>query len=82
MKVVCIKSKTLVPDLGIGSDKEYKPLTVGHVYDAEELLLDGDIPYAKDYTETYYNIDGYWERKTDFMTINEYREKQLESIGI
>lgn len=48
----------------------YKRLIVGNIYD------------AKDTTGTRYIINGYWERKDNFITLSEHRDKQLKSIGL
>ena len=48
----------------------YKPLISGKIYDATVIK------------DNLYGINGFWERKVDFVELSEYRKKQLESIGI
>ena len=70
MKVVCIQCNN-----NRLHSYDYEPLVVGQIYDARDTydpIFNGDV----------YVINRYYERKTDFMPLSEYRQKQLESIGI
>lgn len=71
-KVICINNKKG------SSDTDYIPLTIGKEYDAYLLFLG---PYI------YYRIiddtgDTYSYSPDFFITLEEYRDKKLEEIGI
>jgi hypothetical protein len=51
-------------------DGGYRELIVGNVYDAEVI------------TTNSYMVNGWWEKKDDFITLSQHRDKQLESLEI
>ena len=75
-KVICINKKG-------SSDTDYIPLTIGKEYDAYLLFS-----FKTDAgTHTYYRIiddtgDTYSYSPDFFITLEEYRDKKLEEIGI
>lgn len=78
IKVICIKARKThgrAIDLvhrnlyrTINSNGDYKPLIVGNVYDAEEVA------------DNSYIIDGWWQRKIDFILLSEHRNNQINKI--
>ena len=86
VKVVCVLSHDKSSAFGFATfgaqsrtiDDNYQSPTVGKIYDAYY-----DIRYIE---FGLYYIDyiggGYWEGKEYFITLSEYREKQLNELGI
>lgn len=75
IKVVCIHNSKDYESRNTNSGYDYKGLIVGKVYDVVDA---GSTIYGGN----SYLIDGWWESKSNFITLKEYRDKKLESIGI
>ena len=79
VKVVCVLSHDKSSAFGFARiDDNYQPPILRKIYDAYY-----DIRYIE---FGLYYIDyiggGYWEGKEYFITLSEYREKQLNELGI
>ena len=70
IKVMCVRC-TYLTRVNPSVNPDYEQPVVGKVYDTYDMK--GSLGYI---------INGYWEIKTDFIILSEYRSKQLESIGI
>jgi hypothetical protein len=74
IKVVCIKGSSRLPttqqelrDVRRHTTK-YIPLVVGEIYDAYNV------------TNNSYMVNDFWEHKSDFITLEEYRTQKLDQI--
>lgn len=69
MRLICINNYSL--EIGTTA-----PITPGKIYESIESFS------SKDYFIT--NDDGFksWEQKENFITLEEFREKQLNDLGI
>ena len=84
MKIICIEEQfnKNFSNLGYYSSSLYKfPFTVGRIYNVTDMVKEGYSFYG-----SYFAIcdDGTEKiaHKECFITLNEYRQQQLEKIGI
>jgi hypothetical protein len=66
VKVICISDiKNIEYHTG-----RYQQLIIGKVYEMESFQY-----YLK-----YYNIDGYWELSSNFITLEEHRNNKIDML--
>ena len=91
MKVVCInKNKGQLDDydsnnktMSLVNSFYSKKLTIGKIY---EILTYNDVDDVEPFKQYFIADDGsellYFDNDTDFITVEQYREQQLNKIGI
>lgn len=72
MKLMCINNESL-------EQGEIAPLTIGKIYESE-VFSPSAFPATRDYLIT--NDSGYksWEYRQNFITLQEWREQQINKL--
>jgi hypothetical protein len=78
MKLICIKNTQSISTNGHPTGVETKYFEVGEQYDVQD-----DYPITNQhYFVIYYNGSNYSVFRTDFTTVENWRQKQLNELGI